>query len=222
MQGWPFFELEIRTPRLILRVPDDAGVAALADLAAKGMHAPDTMPFSTPWSATDPETRRQRVLQWHWKTRGELTPAAWTLGFVAWEDGVPIGTQDIVAAEFAVRRSFETGSWIGLDHQGRGLGKEMRAAVLHLAFAGLGAQEAYTGAFADNQRSQGVTRALGYERNGQHIATRAVIADGVQVGEEAATLHEYRLTRDEWEKRRRDDIEVVGLEPCLPLLGLTT
>ncbi len=28
------------------------------------------------------------------------------------------------------------------------------------------------------------------------------------------------LTRQDWQKRRRDDIEIPGLEPCLPMFGL--
>ena len=64
-----------------------------------------------------------------------------------------IGQQDIDADGFAVRRVVSTGSWLGRDHQGRGAGKEMRAAVLHLAFAELGAERAETAAFADNPAS---------------------------------------------------------------------
>jgi hypothetical protein len=42
----------------------------------------------------------------------------------------------------------------------------MRAAVLHLAFAGLGAAEAVSGAFDDNAPSLGVSEKLGYESDG--------------------------------------------------------
>ena len=55
-------------------------------------------------------------------------------------------------------RSVATGSWLGLRHQGHGIGKEMRAAVLHFAFAGLGAIEALSGAWDDNKPSLGVER----------------------------------------------------------------
>ena len=60
----------------------------------------------------------------------------------------------------------DTGSWLGRRFQGRGLGKEMRAAVLGFAFDGLGAEVAETSAFLDNLPSNGVSRALGYEENG--------------------------------------------------------
>jgi RimJ/RimL family protein N-acetyltransferase len=42
----------------------------------------------------------------------------------------------------------------------------MRAAALHLAFAGLGAREATSEAFADNRASNRVSQTLGYEPNG--------------------------------------------------------
>ncbi|EQD45135.1 GCN5-related N-acetyltransferase, partial [mine drainage metagenome] len=67
---------------------------------------------------------------------------------------------------------FSTGSWLGREHQGRGFGKEMRAAILHLGFATLGAEEALTSAFSDNPASIRVTRGLGYEENGTWRAAR--------------------------------------------------
>lgn len=81
-------------------------------------------------------------------------------------DGRVIGTQDIVAKEFAISRSFSTGSWLGREFQGKGFGREMRAAIPHLGFAGLGAKEADSEAFIDNQASLGVSRSLGYDPNG--------------------------------------------------------
>jgi hypothetical protein len=48
-------------------------------------------------------------------------------------DGAPIGIQSLSATGFAVDRTVETGSWLGAASQGRGLGAEMRAAVLELA-----------------------------------------------------------------------------------------
>jgi RimJ/RimL family protein N-acetyltransferase len=87
----------------------------------------------------------------------------------------------------------------------------MRAAVLHLAFAGLGAGEATSEAFIDNHASNGVSQALGYEPNGTSWATRRGAA---------APLQRWRLTRDGWHRIRRDDIELAGVQQCLPVLGL--
>jgi RimJ/RimL family protein N-acetyltransferase len=112
------------------------------------------------------------------------------------------------AEHFATLRSVHTGSWLGLAHQGRGLGKEMRQAILHLAFAGLGAQEAHSGAFFDNEASRATSRAVGYQPNGEALGPRR---DGV------ARVLNVRIDRATWEERRRDDIELVGLEGCLDM-----
>jgi RimJ/RimL family protein N-acetyltransferase len=61
-----------------------------------------------------------------------------------------VGQQEISARDFPVLREVSTFSWLGVRHHGSGIGTQMRAAVLHLAFAGLGATDAISGAFDDN------------------------------------------------------------------------
>jgi RimJ/RimL family protein N-acetyltransferase len=209
-EHWPLFALRIDTPRLQLRYPDDTVLFALAGILAKGIHDPSTMPFSEPWTrAVSPELERN-ALQFWWSRRASLAPDGWALPFAVFEDGEPLGVQDVVATQFAITRTVTTGSWLVQHAQGRGVGTEMRAAVLHLAFAGLGAVEAYTSAFEDNPASQGVTRALGYRPNGSIVDAR----------EGTAVRHlNFALSRSDWEQHRRDDITISGLDPCLPLLG---
>jgi RimJ/RimL family protein N-acetyltransferase len=117
-----------------------------------------------------------------------------------------VGVQSIEAVHFRAVRSVETGSWLGLAHQGQGLGREMREAILHLAFAGLGAEEALSGAFEDNVASLATSRAVGYEENGE--------ARGHRRNGAGRTIR-LRLAREAWEERRRADIEIIGLEDCL-------
>jgi RimJ/RimL family protein N-acetyltransferase len=209
-EHWPFFSLRITTPRLELRYPCDDELFALAGVLSTGIHDPSTMPFSEPWTrASSPELERN-ALQFWWSRRASLTPDDWALPFAVFEDGAPLGVQDVAARHFATARTVTTGSWLVQHAQGRGVGKEMRAAVLHFAFAGLDAAEAYTSAFEDNPASLGVTRALGYRPNGSRIDAR----------EGNAVRHlEFALTRENWEQRRRDGITISGLDPCLPLLG---
>jgi RimJ/RimL family protein N-acetyltransferase len=208
---WPFFDLRIRTPRLELRYPDDELLCEVADLAARGIHPPDRMPFNEPWSRTPPGELQVKSLQFWWARRAGLTPDDWGLSFAVLEDGQPVGVQDLFAKQFPVRRCFETGSWLGIDHHGRGIGTEMRSAVLHFGFEGLQAGVAETSAFEDNPESQGVSRKLGYEPNGRSVRAR----EG-----EPATMLMFAMSRQIWEARRRHDIVIEGLEPCLPLLGL--
>jgi hypothetical protein len=76
---------------------------------------------------------------------------------------------------------------------------------------GLGAREAESDAFTDNHASNNVSRALGYEPDGTTWDTRRG---------EAAPIQRWLLTRDAWDRVRRDDIELAGVQDCLPALGL--
>lgn len=212
MHPWPLFDLAIRTPTLELRYIDDDRAAALMDLAADGVHAPDFMPFTVPWTRFEPPKLQQQGMQHFWRTRAETTPEHWALPFAVYRDGALVGSQGMQTEKFAITRSFETGSWLGLAHQGRGIGKEMRAAVIHLGFAGFGAEYATTTAFHDNGASLGVTRSLGYRENGFVIADREGKSDRHLL---------FVMTRADWETRRRDDITIEGLDDCLPVLGLS-
>jgi RimJ/RimL family protein N-acetyltransferase len=84
---------------------------------------------------------------------------------------------------------------------------------LHLAFAGLGAARATSGAFENNAASLAVSRALGYVENGDDI--------GAPRGKPMRQIR-LLLTRADWEKNRRADIRIHGLEPCLPMFGLSS
>lgn len=210
-ERWPLFDLRIRTPRLELRYPSDDDLAVLADLAHEPVHDPDCMPFTTPWTRVASPRRERDGLRFWWRLRADLGVEDWTLPFMVLDGGEPVGVQDLKGTKFPVTRSVLTGSWLVQRHQGRGVGKEMRAAVLHLAFAGLGAAEAHTTAYEDNPASMGVTRALGYQPNGSQV----VVREG-----KAARHLRFVLTRADWEARRRSDIAIENLEPSLELLGL--
>ncbi len=207
---WPLFELTVVTPRLTLRYLDDPTAAALMDLVAReGVHDPEAMPFSIPWTRFESPVLERQGMQYYWKTRAEVAPETWELQFAVLEGDELVGLQAISARSFLVTRTVSTGSWLVRSAQGRGIGKQMRAAVLHLGFAGLGAELAETSAFADNPASLGVTRALGYRENGWVVDDRE--------GKPARHLR-FLLERSSWSQR--DDITITGLKPCLPLLGL--
>lgn len=208
----PQFGLVLRTPRLELRLPSEAQLVELGELAAEGVHDPEDMPFLVPWTDVSPVERARATVQYRWRTWGAWTPDDWTLDFVVLLDGVVVGCQDVTGREFATLREVATGSWLGLKYHRQGIGTEMRAAVLHLAFAGLDAQSAVSGAFTDNKASLGVSRKLGYTRDG----VRRIVRRGAPAAEQL-----LRLDRATWEARRTVPVRIEGLEPCLPLLGLT-
>jgi RimJ/RimL family protein N-acetyltransferase len=209
---WPLFDLCVRTPRVELRYPDDDLVFRTVELSLKGIHDPATMPFGFPWTdAKSPEFERNS-LKFHWTNRAQHTPHSWHVPFVVLVDGEVAGIQGLVANNFANLRQAETGSWLGQEFQGKGIGKEMRAAALHFLFAGLGAERAISAAWHDNPSSLGVSRALDYAENGVEYRMRRDRAD---------RLVHLLLTREKWEATRRSDIEIVGLEACLDMLIAT-
>jgi RimJ/RimL family protein N-acetyltransferase len=205
---WPLFDLVVRTPRLEIRLPREEEFGALLAVIDAGVHDPATMPFTSPFTDRPLPARERESAQWWWRQRAEWTPEKWNLTGAVFVDGEVVGVQDINAEHFATLRSVHTGSWLGLAHQGKGLGKEMRQAILHLAFAGLGALEAHSGAFFDNEASLATSRSVGYRPNGEAIVPRR---DG------SARMINVRLDRAMWQERRRDDIELVGLEGCLDM-----
>ena len=209
-RDWPLFNVRVRTPILEIRLPTDDDLPRLVDEIVAGVHDPATMPFTKEWTDVASPLRERESLQWWWRQRAEWSPGKWVFTGAVFVEGNPIGVQDLGAESFADLRTVETGSWLGQRHQGRGIGKEMRSAVLHLAFAGLGAVEALSGAWHDNPHSLGVSKALGYEQNGESLALRR--------GRPERQIR-LRLTRDRWEATRRDDIDMEGLEPCLELFG---
>jgi RimJ/RimL family protein N-acetyltransferase len=207
---WPLFDLEVRTPRITMRYIDDDLAFELVELAAKGIHDPATMPFGIPWTDVEPPELQRQSLQFYWRGRAELTPDRWSLGFAVLVDDVVVGGGGLVSDDFPVMRGVETGSWLGREHQGQGIGKELRAASLHVIFEGFDADVAATGAWHDNTASLGVTRSLGYTETGRRRARRRDRPD-TQIG--------FEMPRAHWETIRRDDIELIGIEPVREFLG---
>jgi RimJ/RimL family protein N-acetyltransferase len=209
---WPLSALRVHTPRLTLRPVDPDLVFALADLAAEGVHDPAVMPFFEPWT-DQPQPELQRgVIRYNLRTLAEMEPGSWRLPLAVFAEGELTGMQEIKGHELATTGQFSTGSWLGLRFQGRGIGKEMRAAALHLGFAGFGARRANTDAYRDNAASLAVTRSLGYEPNGRAWEHRRG---------EAAEYRLFTMDRAHWETIRRDDITIEGLGPdLLRFLGL--
>lgn len=209
-QHLPMFGLEVRTPHLVLRYPDDEDALALAELGARGVHDPSRVPFQILWTSVPPPHQQRNTLAFLWDQRSTAQRDDWHLPLVTVVDGEIVGSQGVLASSWSVLRQVQTGSWLGREHQGKGIGTEMRAAALHLAFAGFGAVQAATGAWEDNPSSLAVTERLGYRPNGELRAVR----DG-----EAVVMRRFVMDRADWEAQRRDDIELVGAGAVADLFG---
>ena len=215
---WPLYGLTIDTPRVQLRVPREEGLAELAELAGRGVHQPGERPFLTPWTEGSAEERSRSVLQGHWDRLGSWEVEDWRLGLGIFEGGRPVGAITLRANDFPAVREVSTASWLGVPNHGQGLGTEARGAVLTLAFDPLGAEAALSEVFQDNAGSQGVSRKLGYEKDGISRDAR---------GDEVLVSDRLRLTRDRWQSRQQSrqrpewpECRVEGLEACRSFFGV--
>lgn len=213
VNSYPPLNLAVRTPRLALLGATDELLERLVPVVRAGVVDPAApLPFDDPMSLyQDGPEREWRWLRAVWAGRARVTPNWWRLYFVVMVDGEPAGMQDLIGTDFAAYGTVETFSWLAPGLRHRGIGREMRAAILQLAFDGFGAREAGSEAFVDNRASNRVSEALGYEPNGTTWASRRG---------EAAQLARWRLTRQRWEPGRRGDIELAGVAECLPVFGL--
>jgi RimJ/RimL family protein N-acetyltransferase len=208
---WGLYELRIWTERLELRLPTEDELVELLGLAAAGIHDPNEMPFGFAWTDQPSPLFERSFMQYHWSTRASWSADNWNLDLGVWFEGRLVGNQSIGAKQFAILRTVGTGSWLGREFQGQGIGKEMRSAVLGFAFDHLDAEWAVSGAFSDNPASAAVSRSLGYDEDGlDRLAPRG----------EARELRRFRMTVDQWHSRERPHVEVAGLERCHDMFGL--
>ncbi|KNX37107.1 GNAT family N-acetyltransferase [Luteipulveratus halotolerans] len=214
MKNYPLLEVRVTTPRLELRATTDELMDELAELVRAGKTHAEPPPYDDPitFYEPDPEVRVAHWMRRLWLRRSSVGPNFWRLNFTVVLDGRAVGEQSVTGVHFAALGTVTTFSWLSVDERGRGLGHEMRAAVLHLAFDGLGAREAGSDAFVDNAGSNAISRDLGYEPNGVDWATRRG---------ERAQLNRWRITRAAWEPHRRDDVELYGVDACHTHLPLT-
>ncbi|UUU45123.1 GNAT family N-acetyltransferase [Streptomyces sp. NBC_00162] len=168
MRHWPITDLELATPDLVLRLPSDAELDELAQVAAEGVVPDGAVFFPQPWASAPPAERARNVVQNHWWARGDWSRDNWRLLLAVFHDGQVIGQQNLSARDFATTGEARTGFWLGRRFQGHGCGTQMRAAALALAFDGLDAARVTSTAFEDNAASRAVSRKFGYRPNGIH------------------------------------------------------
>ncbi|GAB3611568.1 GNAT family protein [Humibacter ginsengiterrae] len=186
---WPAAGIVARAGALELRWMDDDLILELARLAVRGVHDPDRMPFGTPWTRGTPDQIMRGMLAYQWAKRTAIAPGKFRLEYAVLVDGVIVGSQGAGAKDWDVLHRANTGSWLGLEYQGRGIGTRMRMLMLHLLFEGLDASEATSGAFSDNPASNAVSRKTGYLNDG----TEAIAREGTP-----ATLNRFRMPRERW------------------------
>ena len=208
---WPIFGLRLASPRLILRPVCDDDLAEVVDLALAGIHDPAGMPFVTPWTDAPRDELIENTLRFFWRTRAGSVPNNWSVAFAVRSRGALLGIQELSGENFAITRTVDTGSWLGLSHQGQGFGTEMRCVVVDFAFDHLKATRAESAAFSDNPESNAVSRKVGYAPNGDRVVQR-------RPGE--AAVDQRLLVTPATFRRPRWAVQVAGLEACRGSFGV--
>ncbi|MGB4777981.1 GNAT family N-acetyltransferase [Microbacterium sp.] len=200
---WPAAGVRIRAGDLEMRWIDDELAVDLAVLAGEGIHDENAMPFNVPWTRGTPREVGRSVLAYQWAARSRLSADRFDLELGVLVDGVPVGIQSASGDNWSVLREVETGSWLGRAHQGRGIGRRMRALMLHFCFEALGAENVLSAAFTDNPASNAVSRRTGYEVDG----IQRVVREG-----KAATQTRYRIDRERWATVRAQNLQIIGAD----------
>lgn len=206
---WPLFDLRLRVGDLLLRPLTEADLEPLVRALSPDVELnPDSVIYDGQSTALG---RGTIAHQDYWRSMGNWKACDWRLNFGVWRDDVLIGAQELEAHDFRRLRTVDTASFLDIRVRGAGIGKQMRTAVLALAFEHLDAEYAITSAWHDNAPSLGVSRSLGYTDNGSSQHRRDDGADEM--------VH-LRLTRHGWLARGPHDVLVDCVEPCLPFFGI--
>lgn len=205
---WPQHALTLTTPELVLRGTSEADAFALAEIVpADVAHDPRLPDVPAP----------QKVLLKYWQNLGGWQVDKWSLWFTVTHEGRPLGVQTLKGQDFLTLRTVDSWSWLVPSARERGFGKQMRTAVLSLAFEHLGAVRAISGAWQDNAPSLGVSRALGYADNGVDLMKRNPDDGG---GPEGGVGRMQRIALERADFTPACPVTVTGIEPCLTLFGL--
>jgi RimJ/RimL family protein N-acetyltransferase len=209
--AWPLYDLKVSYDNVELSLATDDDLLELIEIAKRGIHPMGECPFSFPWSEVPSPQFERNFLQFHWRCRSEWKPDNWTLELAVRHRGTLVGSQGMIGRQFGIRRAISSGSWIGLESQGHGIGTQMRAAMLGLAFDHLDALTAQSGYLDFNEASKRVSEKLGYVPDGIEIHG---IDSTTRDGAVRRIEHRMLLTREAWQTHRPEGIEVNGLERC--------
>jgi RimJ/RimL family protein N-acetyltransferase len=206
---WPVHGLSLRTGDVELRVMTEADLEIVCRILPADV---ELDPAATRYVGLDERSSRSAIVaQGYWRALGTWSSESWALPFVVRGlGGAVLGVQWLEGPQFHSDRVVDSSSWLVLEARGSGLGKQMRTAVLELAFGHLSAVAAVSSAVLGNAASLGVSRSLGYRD-----AHRSVLEHS---GE---TLQHLRLERSAWvESGRGRAVSVSGLQGALPFFGL--
>jgi RimJ/RimL family protein N-acetyltransferase len=207
---WPLFDLRLSTGDVTLRPMNETDLMTLVERLPADV---ELDPTATTYAVDDDVNRGIVIHQSYWKAYGTWHPDAWRLNFAVLIEGELVGAQELEGNDFPRLRTVDTASFLVEAVRGKGVGKQMRRAVLGLAFGAMQAEAAITSAWHDNRASLGVSRALGYRPNGETLDRR---------GDGRDTMVHLRMLRSDWiASGASDTVTIHGFEDCRHLFGIS-
>lgn len=208
VEVWPLHGLRLWTADLELRPATEADLPMLCSILPPDLEAD---PAATRYPGLDDRWNHRVILaQSYWRAMGTWSPHDWVLPFAVRRDGELIGMQALEGPDYIADRTVDSWSWLIADARGRGIGRQMRTAILELAFRHLDARAAVSSAVLTNAGSLGVSRRLGYRDTHTSV-----------LGHNGQTLQHLRLDREAWNASAHGEAVVIeGADPCLPFFGL--
>lgn len=178
-------DIEILTPRLILRVPE--GKDALEINAAMN------------------EVWHELQLWMSWAHHGEntLEKTQSYINSIGESENIPLIGFCRETGKFAVSMGlmkrgdiYETGYWVAKDFLGIGYATEATFATLRYAFNDLNTDAVFINYFEGNEKSRRIIEKLGFQKIGVLKKAHKRCLNGELLDE-----HQYQMTREEWSQR---------------------
>ncbi len=174
----------VETARLHLRLPAEADIAALVDLAGDWEVARQTAFIPHPYGETDARAFLRGVAEE--RTTGKAA-------VLAIERRLEPGLIGAVGAHFRVGGRAEIGYWLGQSHWGQGFATEAVKNILPIAFAEPQIGCVYASVLSDNPASARVLEKAGFSRTGEQVGC----CDHGRCAGQQTIL--YELSRDDWQ-----------------------
>lgn len=194
-QVWPVFGLVLESPRLRLHAASARDIVAIGTNSYYGSGPRRGAAFTA--AELFARAVARSVADWEVEN--------WNIVFAVWRDDEIVGLQELSAQDFPRMRIVETPAWVVPEYRNKGIGQEMRRAVLYLAFHELHAVAAHADPLVANHTAIQVNRLLGYMPR----LDRGPHGDRLPMA----------LTEEAWRQGSQLSIRVIGLGPCLPLFG---
>lgn len=206
---YPQYGLRVAHRGTVLVAPTDEELLELAEIVGEpgGIVEPGRAGELMGWPEDEGAAAARRFLEWAWRLREAPSAARWRAPLAVLDGGRAIGLAVLAHELDDPAGTVRTSSWLARAEQGRGLGRRVRLMLLELAFGGIGATRAVTGAAEGNAASRAVTARLGYRETHRETG-----ADGV------VEVH-AAVTAAVWRRKRPGDVDVQGVDAFRAAIG---